>query len=98
MSKFNSWFRDPSLVLYNKYYEADEEVTQFMRENCQFLGILFGSFRNKGTKHFLTYLNKFYRVGQSLSMQSHMYISQLDHNFNLNWICSTFNKETSHLM
>lgn len=62
---FRSWWRDPSLVLYNKYYEPDEELSQFMRENSQFIGIFFGAFRNKSSKHFVTYLNKFYRVRDS---------------------------------
>jgi len=52
------------LVLNNKYYEPDEEVSQYMRENCEFIGIFFGAFRNKPTKHFVTYLNKFYRYMQ----------------------------------
>jgi len=74
-TKMQAWWRDPSLVLYNKYYEPDEEVSQYMRENCQFLGIFFGAFRNKSTKHFITYLNKFYR-----------YIQQRDEPFDIIYI------------
>lgn len=59
---FNSWWRDPTLTFYNKYYEADDEGTKRMQEDCQVLGIFFGAFRNKATKHFMLHLNKFYKV------------------------------------
>jgi len=56
------WWREANLVFYNNKYESEVTQAKELVENAKLVGMFFGSYKNRSTKHFVKYLNKFYNV------------------------------------
>jgi hypothetical protein len=56
------WWNDDDVMFHDYKYNVTTARKTRLTEKIKIIGVFFGFFRNRSTKHFIKYLNKLYTV------------------------------------